>query len=451
MALPLATDRARCILFAPPDSAPDGPAAVRTSALFGLQLVERTVLAFLRAGVRDFAVTGDPGAAAWVVSVLSGGRCQRARVRLAGARESLLLLVERDEACFVARTDSLYDRRLVMRFVDETATAAATVAAVDFRADALLAQEGAPRIAGWRAGGEGSGDRLRVAGQGLMAPEGVLTGLARVTPSFARVLEDAPPEYRSIENALTLLARREPVATWAVAELWQAVRPSGHLRDDDLALAHRKVLAGAVGVSDGLVARRLNRPLSRRITERIVSRDVKPWQLSVASFLATLCAGASFAMGHATTGGLVAQMASILDGVDGQVARIRYQDSPFGDVYDALLDRVGDAVLIGGMTLYAWLMGAGHSAVALGFGAMAGSSLSMLVKEKYGTQFRRPYRTDREGRWGWLLLGRDGRLFLTLLAGVTGYVEAVLAYLAVGTHLHAGVRLYRIRSEATAG
>jgi hypothetical protein len=27
-------------------------------------------------------------------------------------------------------------------------------------------------------------------------------------------------------------------------------------------------------------------------------------------------------------------------------------------------------------------------------------------------------------------------------------VEVVLAYLAVGTHLHAGLRIYRIRSEA---
>jgi hypothetical protein len=70
------------------------------------------------------------------------------------------------------------------------------------------------------------------------------------------------------------------------------------------------------------------------------------------------------------------------------------------------------------------------------------------VKEKYGTQFRQPWISDREGRWRWLLLGRDGRLFLSLVAGVTGYVEAVLAYLAVGTHLHAGVRMYQIRSEA---
>ena len=169
---------------------------------------------------------------------------------------------------------------------------------------------------------------------------------------------------------------------------------------------------------------------------------------STCLLLGTLGAGFAFAMGHAATGGILAQTASVLDCVDGEIARIRYQDSPFGGVYDALLDRVGDAALIGGMTLYAWLMGAGHSAVAIGFAALAGSSLSMLVKEKYGTQFQRPYRVEHEGRWGWLLLGRDGRLFLALVAGLTGHVEVVLAYLAVGTHVHAGVRIYRIRAEA---
>jgi CDP-L-myo-inositol myo-inositolphosphotransferase len=437
----------RCVLFVP-----DGAGAAALTPLFGLRLVERTVLAFLRAGVREFVVTGPGEGAREVATRLAEGRLAGIRVRTLAAEESLVPLASSDEACFVARADVLYDRRLVARLVEETRGAEGTVAAVDFRSDALAAQDGAPRIAGFGVAGRGRrGETLRAAGQGLLAPAGVLTGLARVTAAFARALEDAPPECRSLENALTLLARREPVATWAVAELWQGLRSGEGARQEDLTRARRKVLAGAVGVADGVVARHLNRPLSRRITERLLSRDVKPWQVSVASFFAVLGAGLAFALGHATTGGVVAQFASILDGVDGEVARIRYQDSPFGGVYDALLDRIGDAALIGGMTLYAWLMGAGLSAVTLGFAAVAGSSLSMLVKEKYGTQFQRPWRAEREGRLGWLLLGRDGRLFLTLLAGLTGWVEVVLAYLAVGTHLHAGVRLYRIRAEAAAG
>ena len=91
--------------------------------------------------------------------------------------------------------------------------------------------------------------------------------------------------------------------------------------------------------------------------------------------------------------------------------------------------------------------GIGRS-IALGFAAVAGSSLSMLVKEKYASSFQRRYADEREGPFRWLLLGRDGRLFLALVAGVTGQVEVVLAYLAVGTHFHAGVRVYRIRAEA---
>ncbi len=431
-----------CILFAPPGSGSVGP------PLFGLHLAERTVLAFQRAGVRRFLLTGDADAVKALGPLLASGRCREARVQVLAPHHSLVPILEREEACFVARTDYLYDRRLVARFVDGTRSASSNVAAVDYRAEALATQDGASRTAAWHGGAEaGPGASLRAAGRGLMAPVGVLTGLARVTSSFARAFEDAPPRFRSIENALTLLARREPVHTWAVTGLWQSVRPEAGAREADLAVARRKALGGAVGVSDGVIARHLNRPVSRRITERLLSRDVKPWQISLASFAATIGAGLSFAVGHATTGGFVAQFASVLDGVDGELAAIRYQDSPFGGVYDALLDRIGDAALIGGMTLYAWLAGGGNSVVALGFAAVAGSSLSMLVKEKYAAQFHRPYSMEGEGRWRWLLLGRDGRLFLTLVAGLTGQIEAVLAYLAVGTHVHAGVRIYRIRAE----
>jgi CDP-L-myo-inositol myo-inositolphosphotransferase len=437
--------RQRCILFTPAEHAPES-----APPILGLHLVERTVLAFLRAGVREFLLVGDPAATRWIAETLASRRFREARVRVVEPESSLLPLLEREEPCFLARADHLYDRRLIARFVAETRDASATVVAADFRADALQSQEGAARIASWgTSGDDGPAEGMREAGQGLLAPAGVFAGLARVGASFARAFEDAPLAYRSPENALSLLARREPVATWAVAELWQVVREDPDARTADLVLARRKVLGGAVGVDDGIVARYLNRPISRRISERLLSRNVKPWQISLASFFTTLGAGTAFAMGHPATGGMVAQCSAVLDGVDGEVARIRYQDSPFGGVYDALLDRIADAALIGGMTFYAWLMGAGHSAVALGFGAVAGSSLSMVVKEKYSTQFRQPWLTNREGRWRWLLLGRDGRLFLSLVAGLTGYVEAVLAYLAVGTHIHAGVRMYWIRSEVT--
>ena len=111
--------------------------------------MERTVLAFLRAGVREFLLVGDPEAARQIAETLASRRFREARVRVLEPESSLLPVLEREEACFVARADHLYDRRLVARFVAETRDSSATVVAVDFRADALQSQEGAARIASW--------------------------------------------------------------------------------------------------------------------------------------------------------------------------------------------------------------------------------------------------------------------------------------------------------------
>jgi 1L-myo-inositol 1-phosphate cytidylyltransferase / CDP-L-myo-inositol myo-inositolphosphotransferase len=416
--------------------------AVRASAgesvpLFGLSPVERTALAFARSGVRRFLLAGDADAVAAAERALRHGACRALRVRSVAT----LAAAVGDEPFFFARTDCHYDRQLIARFVEENRAVVDSVVAVDFRPGAEERGFELPRVAVWSRDDERASVQ-RVA-RSLMGADGVLVGLAVATPTWARAADAEGGAERAWLHALGALGAREPVASWAVRERWQSVR-----RAEDLPRARREVMAGAAHVGDGVIARHLNRPISLRITERLIAWPVKPWQVSVATFAMTLAAGLSFAIGHATTGGLLAQCASVLDGVDGELARVRYQDSAFGGLYDALLDRVGEAAVIGGMTLYAWLMGAGALAVALGFAALAGNSLSMIVKEKYGTQFQRPWASEREGRWRWLLLGRDGRLFLTLIAGLTGQVELVLAYIAVGTHVHAGARIVRIRAEA---
>jgi len=393
-------------------------------------------MAFARAGVRRFLVAGDPAAAAETVQVLRTGACHKLRVR---AVTSLVAAVG-DGPFYLSRTDCHYARDLIGRFAAETREAIDSVVALDLRAESRKRGEELPLAARW--GGDDRAPIQRI-GRRLVAADGVLAGLAVGTTTWARALEGCRQREDPWLVALGAVIRREPVESWAVAERWHAVH-----KTPDVAAARREVLAGAVGVGDGVIAVHVNRPISLRITERLLSRSVNPWQVSLLSFGMTLAAGLSFAVGHATTGGLLAQGAGVLDGVHGELEQVRFQDSAFRGVYGALLDRIGDAVVIGGMTLYAWVMGAGALAVVLGFGAVAGSSLSMLVKEKYGTQFSKPWVTEREGRLRWLLLGRDGRLFWVLVAGVTGQVELVLGYLAVGTHVHAGARIIRVRAEA---
>ena len=83
--------RQRCILFAPAEHAP-----ASSPPIFGLHLVERTVLAFLRAGVREFIVVGDPEGARWIAEKLASRRFRGARVRVLEPQSSLLPVLERE-------------------------------------------------------------------------------------------------------------------------------------------------------------------------------------------------------------------------------------------------------------------------------------------------------------------------------------------------------------------
>ena len=51
---------------------------------------------------------------------------------------------------------------------------------------------------------------------------------------------------------------------------------------------------------------------------------------------------------------MLAQVASVVDGVDGDLARLKRATSAFGAFFDAVLDRYADAGIIAGMAVWAW-------------------------------------------------------------------------------------------------
>jgi phosphatidylglycerophosphate synthase len=53
-------------------------------------------------------------------------------------------------------------------------------------------------------------------------------------------------------------------------------------------------------------------------------------------------------------GGIFVQAASILDGVDGETARLQWRSSERGALLDDLLDRMVDAAIVAGVSLWLW-------------------------------------------------------------------------------------------------
>lgn len=214
--------------------------------------------------------------------------------------------------------------------------------------------------------------------------------------------------------------------------------------DDEAAFqrAETALLENSLGKDrDGPVSHYLNRPLSARLSRHLVHTSLTPNQISLMSFgLSVLGAGLMLIphyLGLALCG-LIAQLASILDGCDGEVARLKNQESPYGAWLDAVLDRYSDALLLAAMSLHAWQMGT-FSAIPIGFLALTGALILSYTADKYdgwvnkqgGSLFR---------------LGRDVRLLLIALGALLNLPLVTLLIIAVSMNAEVIRRLVVCRA-----
>jgi len=95
----------------------------------------------------------------------------------------------------------------------------------------------------------------------------------------------------------------------------------------------------------------LSAPLTSLIL-RIWPR-ARPGVLTVISAAFGVAGGLAFGLGCAWGGGLLAAVSQVLDGADGQVARLTERESPQGAFLDSVLDRYADFALLFGMLLHA--------------------------------------------------------------------------------------------------
>ena len=131
---------------------------------------------------------------------------------------------------------------------------------------------------------------------------------------------------------------------------------------------------------------------------------------------------------------MLAQIASIIDGCDGEIARLKFQQSDYGGWLDAVLDRYADAFLLFGLTWHLLQQGAGELALVAGFLAIIGSFMVSYTADKYDGLMR--------GRGGSKFrMGRDLRVFLIFLGGVLNQPLAVLVIIALVMNIEALRRL----------
>lgn len=234
------------------------------------------------------------------------------------------------------------------------------------RAALLLQAAGCERVELWGVGAEAwraalaADDRMRVpvtlgdgAGQGprLTVSDRFVLDLAALRALLARpaALEregELVAVHASTGEGEALRRRGEPSldeGEWLCAPA----------RDDaERRAATQALLQRLRKPQDGVVSRRLNRTLSLAVTARLCETSLRPNQLSVGILSFGAAAAVLAAQGtHATLAlaGLLFQAQSVLDGCDGELARLSFRGSKRGE----WIDTVGDD-----LTNYGYFAGA---------------------------------------------------------------------------------------------
>jgi 1L-myo-inositol 1-phosphate cytidylyltransferase / CDP-L-myo-inositol myo-inositolphosphotransferase len=144
----------------------------------------------------------------------------------------------------------------------------------------------------------------------------------------------------------------------------------------DVRAAERRLLAALVKHTDGFMARHVERPISLEISRRLAGTALTPNQMSLISIAVGICGGPFFLSSRPlmqTFGALLFLAHSILDGCDGELARLKFQQSRWGGVLDFWGDNVVHIVIFGCMCV-GWSLAAGSIwPLALGAGAILGT------------------------------------------------------------------------------
>lgn len=268
------------------------------------------------------------------------------------------------------------------------------------------------------------------------------------TELFAALKVSGGLEGPSLSDGVRRLAAEGRVRAVDGSDLrWQDVdTPS------DVDAATQLLLSRWPKPGDGPVAKRINRPISTRISSWLVKTPITPNQISVATLVVSLASAWLAAEGGYLAwlfSGLLFQFASILDGSDGEVAVLTFQSSHRGEWIDTICDNVSYVAFLIGLTIGAFNQGlapfyfwGGVIGIAATVVSLGNINLYLARQRRSGSALSVPYSykdgsglINRTLRSFSFLGRRDSFSFLAFLLAIFGVLPLALPLFGVGAAL----------------
>ena len=412
-------------------------------SLLGLNLIERVILTAKKSGIKEFCiVTGYNGEK--IREQLSDGKKHGVKIQYIqndqwtkGNAISVLKAKNYFKKPFVLlMADHNYDHRILDRLLKTKIGKDECILCVDNNPKDHLNIDDATKVLT-------VDHRIETIGKNLSDYNCIDTGIFICNPVIFDALEESISKGdEGLSGGVKVLAQRNKMRYLRLADnFWIDI-------DDktDLKNAERFLCLKLKKDTDGPVSRILNRPISLRISKVLLKTGITPNQISVLSFIIGLAGASLFFFGeyfYLILGGIIVHIHSIVDGCDGEIARLKLRRTKYGGYLDSFLDRYVDAVIILGLTYGYWSISGDSMIWIMGFAAIIGSFINTYTGEKYDSIFKIRNGTGRIN----FRVGRDVRLLIIVVGALTNQIPILLIIVAVLANFEAIRRLILFRNK----
>ncbi len=271
------------------------------------------------------------------------------------------------------------------------------------------------------------GDKIVDIGKNINKYNAYDTGFFLCSPAIFSALEESFQKGdSSLSGGISVMVSGQKAKTLDIEDdYWIDVDDDERFEKAESTLLHslKKTL-------DGPISRYLNRPISIRITRHLLKTDLGPNHISLFSFILSVIGGLFFFLGgyiYLAFGAVLVQISSILDGCDGEIARLKFQATEFGGWFDAVLDRYADAFLLFALAYYVYSPDKNPLVLFIGFLAIIGTFMNSYTADKYDGLMKRKL---GPGKY-YLRLGRDVRMFIIFIGALINQPLFALVFIAL--------------------
>jgi len=192
----------------------------------------------------------------------------------------------------------------------------------------------------------------------------------------------------------------------------------------------------------------INSPCYHLITRFLIDKNITPNQVSISTIFLAIGAALAYIYGNFIAGAILVQLVNIVDGVDGEIARIKHLGSPFGEIIDSLSDRVVEIVLCLAIGYGVWhtrgsVLGWAFSLIGI-IGFLGGNYLTELAGARAGREILQKSWKELKRLIKFRLNHRSNQLFIIFVLSLLGRPELALLLIGAISFFYSALRFYQM-------